>query len=176
MHRLLIPIGRRRYVFLRFLVALGEAPLFPYPAASAEEQTSRSPATGISAHHLQLSRIRGLPGKYADGAKLLLELDWTDGFVAISKQAIETIWQLVADSTIIDDVTPNLRIRHHQLSYATIGLTWEAGIQLSDRSPICVIMLAAQGYRPCIAVSSRGHAGRCRSVLGELLCRPETCF
>ena len=46
--------------------------------------------------------IHGLPNKYADGAKVLLELDWTDGCIAVSNQAIEEIWQLVADNTIID--------------------------------------------------------------------------
>lgn len=46
--------------------------------------------------------IHGLPGKYADGAKVLLDLDWTDGCIAVSNQAIEEIWQLVADNTVIE--------------------------------------------------------------------------
>lgn len=46
--------------------------------------------------------IHGLPGKYADGEKVLLDLDWTEGCIAVSNQAIEEIWQLVADNTIID--------------------------------------------------------------------------
>jgi len=46
--------------------------------------------------------IHGLPGKFADGAKVLLDLDWTDGCIAVSNQAIEEIWQLVADNTIIE--------------------------------------------------------------------------
>jgi murein L,D-transpeptidase YafK len=46
--------------------------------------------------------IHGLPGKYADGARVLLDLDWTDGCIAVSNQAIEEIWQLVADNTIIE--------------------------------------------------------------------------
>lgn len=46
--------------------------------------------------------IHGLPRKYADGARVLLDLDWTDGCIAVSNQAIEEIWQLVADNTIID--------------------------------------------------------------------------
>lgn len=46
--------------------------------------------------------IHGLPGKYSDGAMVLLDLDWTDGCIAVSNQAIEEIWQLVADNTIIE--------------------------------------------------------------------------
>lgn len=46
--------------------------------------------------------IHGLPSKYADGEKVLLDLDWTDGCIAVSNQAIEEIWQLVADNTVID--------------------------------------------------------------------------
>jgi len=46
--------------------------------------------------------IHGLPGKFADGAKVLLDLDWTDGCIAVSNEAIEEIWQLVADNTIIE--------------------------------------------------------------------------
>ncbi len=46
--------------------------------------------------------IHGLPKKYADGENVLLDLDWTDGCIAVSNQAIEEIWQLVADNTIID--------------------------------------------------------------------------
>lgn len=46
--------------------------------------------------------IHGLPPKYADGADILLDLDWTDGCIAVSNQAIEEIWQLVANNTIID--------------------------------------------------------------------------
>lgn len=46
--------------------------------------------------------IHGLPPKYADGEQVLLDLDWTDGCIAVSNQAIEEIWQLVADNTVID--------------------------------------------------------------------------
>ncbi len=46
--------------------------------------------------------IHGLPNKYADGEAVLLDLDWTDGCIAASNQAIEEIWQLVADNTVID--------------------------------------------------------------------------
>lgn len=46
--------------------------------------------------------LHGLPKKYADGQKVLLDLDWTDGCIAVSNDAIEEIWQLVADNTVID--------------------------------------------------------------------------
>lgn len=46
--------------------------------------------------------LHGLPAKYADGEKVMLDLDWTDGCIAVSNDAIEEIWQLVADNTIID--------------------------------------------------------------------------
>lgn len=46
--------------------------------------------------------LHGLPKKYADGARVLLDLDWTDGCIAVSNQAIEEIWQMVADNTIIE--------------------------------------------------------------------------
>lgn len=46
--------------------------------------------------------IHGLPKKYADGKNVLLDLDWTDGCIAVSNEAIEEIWQLVADNTAID--------------------------------------------------------------------------
>lgn len=46
--------------------------------------------------------IHGLPKKYADGEKVLLDLDWTDGCIAVSNQAIEEIWQMVADNTVIE--------------------------------------------------------------------------
>ncbi len=46
--------------------------------------------------------IHGLPNKYADGAEVMLDLNWTDGCIAVSNRAIEEIWQLVADNTTID--------------------------------------------------------------------------
>lgn len=46
--------------------------------------------------------LHGLPSKYADGEKVMLDLDWTDGCIAVSNKAIEEIWQLVADNTVID--------------------------------------------------------------------------
>jgi murein L,D-transpeptidase YafK len=46
--------------------------------------------------------IHGLPSKYADGERVMLDIDWTDGCIAVSNDAIEEIWQLVADNTVID--------------------------------------------------------------------------
>lgn len=46
--------------------------------------------------------IHGLPQKYADGEEVMLDLNWTDGCIAVSNKAIEEIWQLVADNTVID--------------------------------------------------------------------------
>lgn len=46
--------------------------------------------------------LHGLPSKYADGANVMLGLDWTDGCIAVSNEAIEEIWQMIADNTTID--------------------------------------------------------------------------
>lgn len=46
--------------------------------------------------------LHGLPNKYADGEKVFLDLDWTDGCIAVSNEAIEEIWHMVADNTVID--------------------------------------------------------------------------
>ena len=69
---------------------------------SYPNQRDRQRAAASGVHPGGGIMIHGLPGKYADGEKVLLDLDWTDGCIAVSNQAIEEIWQLVADNTIID--------------------------------------------------------------------------
>ena len=46
--------------------------------------------------------IHGLPKKFSDGANVLLDLDWTDGCIALSNNHMEEIWNLVADNTTIE--------------------------------------------------------------------------
>ena len=68
-----------------------------YPSIKDKRTAARKgvhPGGGIMLH--------GLPSKYADGEKVMLDLDWTDGCIAVSNRAIEEIWKLVADNTIID--------------------------------------------------------------------------
>jgi murein L,D-transpeptidase YafK len=68
-----------------------------YPNSTDRSQASRlgvSPGGSIMLH--------GLPPKFADGDKVMLDLDWTDGCIAVSNQAIEEIWQMVTDNTVIE--------------------------------------------------------------------------
>ncbi|MBW2477497.1 MAG: L,D-transpeptidase family protein [Deltaproteobacteria bacterium] len=46
--------------------------------------------------------IHGLPKKFSDGANVLLDLDWTDGCIALSNNHMEEVWNLVADNTVIE--------------------------------------------------------------------------
>ncbi len=46
--------------------------------------------------------IHGLPNKFAEAPELFEDLDWTEGCIAVTNEAIEEIWQLVADHTPIE--------------------------------------------------------------------------
>lgn len=68
-----------------------------YPNAKDIESAMKKglhPGSGIMIH--------GLPSKYADGEIVLMDLDWTDGCIAVSNEAIEEIWSMVHNHTVID--------------------------------------------------------------------------
>lgn len=69
---------------------------------SYPNREDRRRATQAGHHPGGSIMLHGLPPKYADGDAVLLDIDWTDGCIAVSNQAIEEIWQLVADNTVIE--------------------------------------------------------------------------
>jgi murein L,D-transpeptidase YafK len=46
--------------------------------------------------------IHGLPNKYAEAPELFADWDWTEGCIAVSNQAMDEIWRLVANNTPIE--------------------------------------------------------------------------
>ncbi len=46
--------------------------------------------------------IHGLPNKYAEAPELFADLDWTEGCIAVSNQAMDEIWRMVADTIPIE--------------------------------------------------------------------------
>jgi murein L,D-transpeptidase YafK len=46
--------------------------------------------------------IHGLPNRFSEAPELFEERDWTDGCIAVTNEAMEEIWHLVANNTPIE--------------------------------------------------------------------------
>jgi len=68
---------------------------YPSPSDAARARSLGKPAGGMI-------MIHGLPNKKKDlDEQLLMSSDWTEGCIAVSNQAMDEIWESVADGTPI---------------------------------------------------------------------------
>jgi len=46
--------------------------------------------------------IHGIPNEFAQAPELFEAIDWTEGCIAVSNDAIEEIWRMVTNNTPIE--------------------------------------------------------------------------